>query len=272
MSKIVITGASGGLGRRVAELVLDRVDPSDVVLVTRSPEKLDGLAGEIRQGDFDDPASLDAAFAGGEVLLLISTDTVGVRLAQHQNAIDAAVRAGVKRIAYTSITAPDAESPLILMREHAATEQMLRDSGVAWTFLRNAIYADMQPATAAQAREAGAYVTNTGDGRMPYVAREDCAQVAAAVLTTDGHENTIYDVTGPELLAADDLAGLYGVPVQQVDDEAYKAGLASAGLPDFVVDMYVAMGAETRAGKFAVESEAVERLTGRKPQPVSTFV
>jgi NAD(P)H dehydrogenase (quinone) len=267
MGTIVITGASGGLGRRVAELV------PDAIRVTRTPEKLDGVgASEVRPGDFTDPSSLDAAFTGAETLLLISTDVVGVRLEQHQNAVDAAVRAGVKRVVYTSITSPDPDSPLILAREHFATEQMLRDSGLQWTFLRNSIYADMQPATAAQAREHGAYVTNSGDGRLPYVAREDCAQVAAAVLTGEGHENVAYDVTGPDLLSADDLGALYGVPVQQVDDAAYADGLRAAGLPDFVVDLYVTMGAETRAGKFDVESDAVKRLTGREPQPVSALL
>jgi len=242
------------------------------VLVTRSPEKVADLGAEVRRGDLDDPASLDAAFAGGETLLLVSTDVVGVRLQQHRNAIDAAVRAGVRRVVYTSIVHPDPDSPLILAREHAATEQMLRDSGLRWTFLRNSIYADLQPQAAAQARELGRYVTNSGDGRLPYVAREDCAAAAAAVLTSDGHDDVAYDITGPERLSADDLAALYGVPVAQVDDDAYAAGLRGAGLPDFVVELYTTMGAVTREGVFDVESDAVERLTGRAPRPLSALL
>ncbi len=270
---IVITGASGQLGRRVAELVLEQT--SDVILVTRTPETLSGLGGEVRRADFDDPASLDAAFAGGSRLLLISLPTIGARVPQHIAAIDAATRAGVGFIAYTSIVNPGPENPSAVAVEHLATEEAIRASGLAWTFLRNSIYADLQPRTAAAALATGQLVTNAGDGRTALVTREDCARVAAAVLVGDGHEGQAYDVTGPEALSADDLAAIYsevgGKPVEvvHVDDAAYAAGLVEhAGMPQAVAEIYATFGAATRTGALSAQTDVVERLTGRVPGTV----
>jgi NAD(P)H dehydrogenase (quinone) len=270
---IVITGASGQLGRRVAELVLEQT--SDVILVTRTPEALEGLGGEVRRADFDDPASLDAAFAGGSRLLLVSLPTIGARVPQHVSAVDAAVRAGVRHIAYTSIVNPGPDNPAAVAVEHRQTEDAIRASGLAWTFLRNSIYADLQPRSAAAALASGQLVTNTGDGRTAYITREDCAAVAAAVLVSDGHDGQAYDVTGPSALSADDLAALYaelgGKPVEviRVDDAAYAAGLVEhAGMPAEMAAVYATFGAATRSGALSAQTDVVERLTGRPPGSV----
>ena len=207
---IVITGASGHLGRRTAELVLDA--GAAPVLVTRRPEALAGLAergADVRYGDFDEPASLAAAFAGGERLLLISTDRVGERLAGHRAAIAAAAAAGVRQIAYTSLINPSDNNPAGVAPDHRETEEAIRAAGLAWTFLRNAIYAEIMAAGAGPALATGTLVTNAGDGRCSYVTREDCAAAAAAVLTSDGHEFKAYDISGPEALSVDDIAALY---------------------------------------------------------------
>lgn len=277
---IVITGASGQLGRRVAELVLEQT--SDVVLVTRSPEVLAGFAergAQVRYGDFDDPESLDAAFAGGERLLLVSTNVIGTRVAQHRRAIDAAVRAGVRHVLYTSIVNPGPENVAAVAVEHRETEEALRASGLAWTFLRNDIYADLQPQSAAAAIASGQLVTNAGDGRTGYVTREDCAAVAAAVLLGEGHEGRAYDVTGPETLSAADLAALYselgGKPVEvvHVDDAAFAAGLVEhAGMPQAMAEVYATFGAATRAGVLDVQTDVVQRLTGRAPQSLRSLL
>jgi NAD(P)H dehydrogenase (quinone) len=270
---IVITGASGQLGRRVAELVLERTP--DVILLTRHPEALHGLGGDVRRADFDDPGSLDAVFAGGERLLLISLPTIGARVPQHVNAVGAAVRAGVRHVSYTSIVNPGPENPAAVALEHGQTEDAIRASGLAWTFLRNSIYADLQPMSAAAALATGQLVTNTGDGRTAYVTRADCAAVAAAVLLGDGHDGMAYDVTGPEALSADDLAAIYaelgGKPVEviKVDDAAYAAGLVEhAGMPPALADIYATFGAATRNGALAAQTDVVQRLTGRPPSSV----
>jgi NAD(P)H dehydrogenase (quinone) len=270
---IVITGASGKLGRRVAELVLEQT--SDVILTTRSPESLSGLGADVRHADFDDPASLDAAFAGGSRLLLVSLPVIGARVPQQIAAVEAAARAGVGHISYTSIVNPGPENPAAVAVEHRQTEEAIEASGLAWTFLRNSIYADLQPMSAAAALATGQLVTNTGDGRTAYVTREDCARVAAAVLTGDGHDGQAYDVTGPEALSADDLAAIYaelgGKPVEvvQVDDAAYAAGLVEhAGMPPAMAEIYATFGAATRNGALAAQTDIVQRLTGQAPGSV----
>jgi NAD(P)H dehydrogenase (quinone) len=198
---------------------------------------------------------------------------------QHRRAIDAAVRAGVKHVGYTSILNPTPDHPGAVPSEHRQTEEALRASGLAWTFLRNSIYAEMQAASAESALASGQLVTNAGAGRTAFVTREDCAAVAAAVLLGDGHEGQAYDVTGPDLLAADDLAALYaetgGKPVApvQIDDAAYAAGLVEhAGLPQELAEIYAAFGTAIRLGFLDVRSDTVERLTGRPPQSVRSLL
>ena len=279
---LIVTGASGQLGRKVAELLLERVDPAQLVLITRRPESLDDLAARgatVRAGDFDDPASLEAAFAGGERLLLISTDAIGRRVQQHQNAIDAAQGAGVRHIAYTSIPNPTAENPALVADDHERTEQALSASGLAWTALRNALYAEFRVPEAQQAIASGTFAHNQGDGRSAYVSRADCAAAAAAVLTGGPeHDGKAYDITGPELLGGADLARLYaeagGSPVQvhALDDDAFIAGLAQAGLPGEVVTLLASFGEAVRIGALDQLSGDVEALTGRAPVSVASVL
>jgi NAD(P)H dehydrogenase (quinone) len=279
---VAITGASGQLGRRVAEGLLDVLDPQKLVLVTRTPESLSELAAggvEVRAAGFDQPATLDAAFAGVERLLLISTDLIDTRLDGHLAAIRAADRAGVRHIVYTSMANPSDDNPALAAPSHRATEDALRAGDAAYTILRNAIYADMLLAPAAGAIAAGTLVTNTGDGRNGYVTRADCAAAAVAVLTGDGHEGKIYDVTGPEALDADDLAAIYGelgdtdVTVAQCDDEGWVAAMVQrAGMPEPVAQVLATFGAAQRQGYTALATGTVERLTGRPATSPRAFL
>ena len=272
---IVITGASGQLGRGVIEEALQHVDPAELILVTRTPDSLAEYAergAQVRQGDFDDRSSLAAAFAGGKRLLLISTSAVGSRVPQHHAAIDAAVAAGVEFIAYTSIVNPVEANPAGVVPEHKATEEKLRESGVEWAFLRNSIYADLEGDNLAAARATGRLVTNGGSGRIAYVARQDGAAAAAAVIVSGNHAGNAYDITGPELLDADARAATFadvaGKPVEvvQVDDESWAAGVAAAtGLPIETGRMYASFGRAAREGHVDVISSDFEQLTGRTP-------
>ena len=278
---IAITGASGQLGRLVADQLLTTLDPAEVVLLTRDPAKLAGYAergADVRAADFSKPDELVDAFAGVERVLLISTDAVGARVEGHLAAIEAAVKAGVRHMAYTSVSEPTADNPAGVVADHTATEEALRESGLAWTMLRNNLYADMQVDSVAQAAATGQLVTNIGDGGAAYVTRADCAAVAAGVLTGEGHESKAYDVTGPHAYTAADLAELAtqksGNPVEvvQVDDEAYTAGLVSAGLPDFIAPLLTSFGTATRLGKLATVTDVVEQVGGRTPTPLSALV
>jgi NAD(P)H dehydrogenase (quinone) len=273
---IVVTGASGKLGRLTAEALLGQVAPTEIVLVTRTPEALADFAArgvDVRHGDFTDPPSLATAFAGGERLLLISTDVIGTRLPLHFAAIDAAVGAGMRSVAYTSIVNPSDSNPGAAATDHRATEEHARASGLSWTFLRNSIYAEMQAGPGAAALASGTLLTNAGDGGTAYVSRADCAAVAATVLATDGHDGKAYDVTGPEALDAHDLAALYadlgGKPVEAVlvDDAAWVAAMVEhAGLPEPLAHTLSTFGIAARRGYAEPVSTVVADLTGRAPR------
>jgi NAD(P)H dehydrogenase (quinone) len=272
---LVITGASGSLGRRTAELLLDRVDPTEVVLVTRRTEALDDLAARgatVRFGDFDDPSSLRDAFAGASRVLVISTDAVGRRVPQHRNAIEAARDAGAAHVIYTSLPNPVPENPAGAAPDHAGTEEIARSSGLAWTFLRNALYAEYRLPEAQGAIAGGVLAHNLGSGRTAFVSREDCAAAAAAVLAGGAeHEGKAYDITGAEAFGATELAELYAslggrdVEVVALDDDAYTAGLVEHGVPAEVAPLLTSFGRAIREGHLSQVSSAVQDLTGRAP-------
>jgi NAD(P)H dehydrogenase (quinone) len=284
--KIIISGASGGLAGETIEALLTRgVKPSDLILVTRTPEKLAALAeggASVRRGDFNEPASLASAFAGGDRMLLVSVGGAGARgnrQAQHAAAIDAAKRAGVRLIVYTGyMKGADGKPAGGLATDHRATEELLKNSGVAWTVLGNGLYNEGLMAQGQRAIATGEIVSNAGDGKWAPVARKDCAAAAAAVLTTKGHENKFYNITGPALISNADFARLLtevtGKPVKYValDDEAYVERLQAGGMPEQFARMSAAFSSATRSGELAIVSSAVRDLTGHEPQSVRQFL
>jgi NAD(P)H dehydrogenase (quinone) len=274
--RIIVTGASGQLGRLVAGQLLDRLTPGEIVLVTRRPQALADFVErgvEVRRGDFDEPDSLPDAFAGGDRMLMISTLAIGRRAEQHRAAIDAAAAAGVGRIVYTSLTNPVEGHPSgAVVDDHRETEELLRASDLAWTVLRNAAYSELQVPLGAIAVAYGKLVTNAGDGRVAPISRSDCAAAAVATLTSDGHEGQTYEITGPEALAQADIAELLseisGRPVQVIHtgDRRLLWGLSRLGTPKPVARAIVDLGVATREGYFDVVDGAFEALTGRPPR------
>ncbi len=291
--KLIVSGASGNYGRLAVAGLLERVPASDLILMSRRPEKLAALAALgaiVRRGDFDDPDSLVSAFAGGDKLLMISTGRVGKRLPQHGNAIRAAATAGVRHIVYTSFVNAGEANPALVAKEHGATEDMLRRSGLAWTAMRDSQYADAMVEVAAPiAIESGRWLASAREGRIGFVTRRDCAACAVAVLTTPGHENRAYDITGPELLSFRQVAALAaelsGQPVEYtvVDDEGMYRMFDALGVPREAVDDHVvnrvpwsshdmvSFERAIREGFLEVLSRDVERLTGRKPQSLRSL-
>ena len=284
---IVVTGASGAFGRMVAEALLKKVSPSELILVTRNPDALANLkarGAQVRLGDFDNADSLTKAFSGGERMLLISTLDVGERRRrQHKNAIDAAIAADVRHIVYTSSVGIHPRSPAFAVSDHLATEELLRRTGLDFTILRDSQYAEViATMMAPMAVASGQWVTSAADGHMAFVAKRDCVDSAAAVLTTPGHEGAIYEITGPELLTFRDAARIAAevtgkrIECIVVSHDEMQARFDAAGIPRrFVEGMAPASsgpwGSEEmmsyeraiREGYFSVCSRHVQLLTGR---------
>jgi NAD(P)H dehydrogenase (quinone) len=271
--RVAVTGASGHLGRGVAEYLLERIDPSQLVLLTRTPDLLleyveRGVA--VRHADFDEPATLVDAFSGAERALLISALDFERRSGQHRAAIEAAKAAGVRHVIYTSIPEPEG-NPAAAAPSHLATEVAARESGLAWTFLRNSLYADFQVPVVEHAIASGQLITSAGEGRVAYVARHDCAAAAVAVLTQGDHEGKAYDITGPEAIGPKDVAALAeelggrSVEVVPVDDDALVAAMLEAGVPEAAARIRLSFVVAAREGFLGKVTNAVEELTGKAP-------
>jgi NAD(P)H dehydrogenase (quinone) len=275
---IVVSGASGGLAGEAIQALLRRgVTFDKLVLVTRTPEKLSAYASngaQVRLGDFSKPETLDAAFKGGAQLLLISTNGADDRVAQHTAAIGAARRAGIRRIVYTSFINATLDNPAAVARDHRLTEEALTRSGVAYTILRNQLYMDGLVTEAAQALKTGDLYSNGGRGKWAPVARRDCADVAATVLTTSGHERRIYDITGPDLINRQDFAKLVTevtgqrVRVIDVDDATFIQRAIQGGMPETAARASASLGVAIRANALNIRAEALQILLGRKPMSV----
>ncbi|WP_353226741.1 NAD(P)H-binding protein [Novosphingobium sp.] len=295
MTRIAITGASGHYGRIVIDQLIAQGRARDLILMTRRPERLADYAAlgcTVRQGDYDLPETLAPALAGAERLLLISGTRVGARVAQHGAAIDAAVAAGVSHIVYTSfIGIDDPANPAEVRHDHIETERLIKASGLGWTMLRDAHYADSMIVMAGPGVMASRqWISNAGHGREAMVWREDCALCAVAVLTGAAHVGKTYDVTGPDLQTFAEvnalMAAVTGVPLAYVavDDEAQYALFDAMGIPRRPVDDQsvagipwnsddmVTFGQAIREGFLAVQSDHVAQLLGRPPRSVRAMI
>lgn len=274
--KILVTGATGKLGSKVVNTLLQTVPANQLAVSVRNPEKAAELKKrgvEVRQGDFDHPDTLDAAFSGIDRLLIISADGDNeTRIRQHGNAVDAAKRAGVKFIAYTSV-ANARESKNFLAPTHKATEEMILATGIPYSFLRNNWYLENELSTIQGVLAGAPWVTSAGSGKVGWAVQQDYADAAATVLTGNGHENTTYELSG-KLLTQEEFVSVLGnvlgkqVPVQQVDDAAYGNIMKEAGVPDFIIPMLVEIQRGIREGTLEVESNDFEKLLGRPLTPI----
>ena len=278
---IVVTGATGQLGRLVVEQLLELgVTPDQVVAGTRRPEALADLADRgvrVALVDFDDPASLAAAFAGATKVLIVSGTDIGRRVGQHTAAAEAARAAGVGLIAYTS--APHADTtPMRLADEHRATEQAIAALGVPYTFLRNGWYFENYTAQIPTYLEHGAVLGAAGDGQVSGAARADYAAAAAAVLATDGHDNRVYELGGDTAFTLTELAETVadhsGKPVAYRDLPAagFEAVLVAAGIPAPFAAILADVDESIRAGALLVQTGDLRRLIGRPTTTLASAV
>lgn len=275
--KLLVTGATGKFGSKVVETLLKTVPASQLAVSVRNPEKAEELRArgvDVRQGDFDHPETLDAAFAGVDRLLLVSADGDNeTRIRQHANAVAAAERAGVGFIAYTSL-ANAKESQNLFAPTHQATEEAILKTGIPYSFLRNNWYLENE-ISGIQGVLAGApWVTSAENGKVGWALQQDYAEAAAAVLSGKGHENTIYELSG-KVLTQEEIAAALGsvlgkeITVQQVDDATYADIMQAAGVPDFVIPILVEIQRSIRVGSLDVESNDFEKLLGRPATPIN---
>ncbi|WP_394433329.1 SDR family oxidoreductase [Streptomyces sp. SGAir0957] len=278
---LVITGATGHLGRLVVEQLLDTgVPAADIAAVVRAKEKAADIAArgvELRVADYSAPETLTDAFRAGDKVLLISGSEVGQRVAQHQAVIDAAKAAGVALLAYTGVLGgPDAD--FALADEHKVTEQAILDSGLPYTFLRNGWYHENYTGNLAVVLEHGAVLASAGEGRVASASRADYAAAAVAVLTGEGHEGRAYELSGDDAWSLAEYAA--EVARQSGKDVVYKAVtpeqnlevLTGAGLPRPFAEILVGVDTAIEQGLLARRNGDLARLIGRPTTPVSDAI
>ncbi|MCM3715329.1 SDR family oxidoreductase [Alkalihalobacillus oceani] len=274
--KLLVTGATGKLGTKVVETLLKTVPASQLAVSVRDPQKAESLQArgvEVRQGNFDHPATLDTAFAGVDRLLIISADGDNeTRIKQHGNAVSAAARAGVRFIAYTSITNAQ-ESSNFLAPTHKATENAILETGIPYSFLRNNWYLENESSSIQGVLAGAPWVTSAADGKVGWAVQQDYAEAAAAVLAGQGHDNTIYELAGKPLTQEELVATLSKVikkdiTVQQVDDETYADVMKQAGVPESFLPFLVNIQKDIREGTLDIESNDLEKLLGRPATPI----
>jgi len=278
---IVVTGAGGQLGRAVIEQLLDRLNPEQFGVSVRDPQKVQDLEQRgvrVRHGDFTVPASLVGAFQGASRVLVVSADTTGEEaVRRHRTAIAAAVSAGAQRVVYTSRMGADRTSPYAPMPDHAATEAILQESGVAFTSLRNGFYASTVLELLASASRTGE-LRAPDDGPVAWTTHADLAAGAVLALTGDLFDGPTPPLTGPEALDMTDVAALASdltgrtITRVVVPDAQYHAELLREGLPEHAADMRVGLFAASRRGDFAPADPTLTRLLDRPPTTLAAFL
>jgi NAD(P)H dehydrogenase (quinone) len=273
---IAVTGATGFLGRLVVDELLQRATaPGDVVAVVRDAARATDLAErgvQVRLGDYDRPDTLGSALAGVDTLLLVSGNEVGRRVAQHRAVVDAAVSAGVVRLAYTSIVRADT-TPLLLAAEHRETEELVRASGLRYTLLRNSWYLENYTSQVPTYLRQGTIVGSADGGRVSAASRRDYAAAAAAVLVEGSHDGRVYELGGDQAFTMTELAAEVSrcadrdIDYRDLPVEEYTAVLAAAGIPEPVAAVLADSDAGVARGDLFVDTGDLSRLAGRPTTP-----
>jgi NAD(P)H dehydrogenase (quinone) len=280
VSLIVITGATGQLGRLVVTSLLKKVPAAGIVAAVRNLDKAGDLAAlgvQVRHADYNVPATWDEALKGADKLLLISSSEIGQRVSQHRTVIEAAQKAGIKLLVYTSVLHADT-SPLGLAGEHRETEEIIRESGVPYVFLRNGWYTENYTAGVPAALGHGALCGCAGNGRIASASRSDYAEAAATVLTTDNHAGHTYELAGDYAYTLEELAAeassQSGKNISYVNmtEAEYKKLLMTVGLPEPIAELLANSDTGASRGALFEDSHQLSTLLGRTTTPMSTSV
>ena len=279
--KYMVTGATGHLGSIVMEVLLKKVDPQEVAISVRNVEKAKAYTEkgvDVRHGDFDEPEALIDTFKGVERLLIISTDgDNATRIRQHKNAIEAAKKAGVEFVVYTSLANAD-QSKLFLAEVHQKSEEAIKNSGINYSFLRNNWYLENEVSSVQGVLSGAPWVTSAKEGKVGWALRKDYALAAATVLAEGKkHYNTVYELSGVNH-TQEELAKEVGkalgqeVEVLQVDDETYEEIMLKAGVPESIMPLLLEIQKGIRNHELEMVSNDFEKVIGRKPVPLNEAV
>ncbi|WP_174871420.1 SDR family oxidoreductase [Pectobacterium polaris] len=277
---IAITGASGQLGRLVIAQLLEKVPASDIVALVRDVNKVADLSAkgvQVKAADYNQPEALASALQDVDKVLLISSSEVGQRAVQHRNVIDAAVKAGVKLVAYTSLLHAD-KSPLALAAEHQQTEALLKASGLPHVLLRNGWYTENYAASIPAALEHGVFIGSAGEGKIASATREDFAAAAVAVLTQEGQAGKVYELAGDEPYTLAELAAEISkqsgknIGYQNLSEAEFAGVLVSAGLPEGFAQIIADSDTGASKGGLFDDGKQLSRLIGRPTTPLSAVV
>jgi NAD(P)H dehydrogenase (quinone) len=280
---ILVTGATGNLGKATVEFLLKKNPAKDIAVLVRDTNKaadLKALGVDVRVGDYHDKDSLVKAFQGIEKVLLISSNDFNDRLGQQKRAVDAAKEAGVKHILYTGVSMQNIDNSALkpFMSDHYDTEKHILDSGLKYTFLRDNLYADVIPMFV------GEHVLETGinfpagNGRVPFSLRTEMAEAFANVLSTAGHENKTYEISNVESYSyqdvADALSAHSGKAVKYTDVSIahFSKALSEFGVPEAMIGFSIGFATATKDGDFDIPNTHLEELLGRKPSSLNQFI
>lgn len=280
----LITGTSGHFGKTAAEQYLQKNPNHKLAILSRSAEKVKHLTDkgpELRIGDYGDYPSLVKAFQGIEKVLFVSSNDLTNREAHHKNVINAAKEAGVQQLVFTSFQyqSTTADSPNGLMPVYVATEKFLKESGVNYTILRNGIYTDLLPDIIGPAiRNNKTLFAPAGDTQVAFTSRNDLAEAAATILSSNDFHNTTLDLTNattvnfPEIAAL--LSSILKMEITYVapSETDYKQALNTMGLPEEVIGLFAGIIASIKAGEFSKTTSQLEKILGRSPESVENFL
>ncbi len=275
---IAITGATGQLGRLVVNQLKAKAPASTIVALVRTPSKAADLGVTARAADYSQPATLVSALSGVETLLLISSNEMGRRSAQHGNVIEAAKKAGVQWIVYTSLLHAETSAITALSEEHLDTEAALKASGLAYTILRNGWYTENYTGSIPGALAGGAFLGSAGEGKISSAARADYAEAAVAVLTGEGHKGKTYELAGDRAYTLNELAAEISrqsgksIPYKNLSEAEYAAALAGFGLPAPMAQAYASFDTGAAQGALFDEGGQLSKLIGHATTPMTTSV
>lgn len=275
--KIAVTGATGQLGNIVINELKKRTDVKNIVALVRTPQKAAHLGVETRLFDYNQPEKLADALKGIDRLLLISSSEIGQRAPQHKNVIDAAVKANISKLFYTSLLHLDTTT-LVLGDEHKITEQHLKESGLDYTLLRNGWYTENYTQSIPQALEHGALIGSAKNGKIASAPRQDYGEAAAIALTLETEQPKIYELAGNTAYTLEELAQEVSRQTQKtiiykdLPENEFAVALQQAGLPEGFANVLASSDVSASKGDLFSESKDLSNLLGRNTTPLSTSI